>query len=136
MRRGKRAPEATTRQVFDSLLINACQATPGGAKCRLRRDNVVLEATGGVPLPKGRYVRGKGADLGPGIPRETPARIFEPFFTTKAGGTGLGLATAHSIVLTHHGHIEVSSEPGNGTCFSVYLPAAETPAGTSDGTAS
>ena len=112
-------------QVFDNLLINARQAMSDGGQVSLAAENVVLDANADVPLPPGRYVRVTVADQGPGIPKELQSRIFEPFFTTKAQGTGLGLATTHSIVRKHRGHIEVSSEPGQGARFSVYLPAAE-----------
>jgi len=67
------------------------------------------------------------ADEGCGIPDGIKARIMEPFFTTKldAGGTGLGLSITRSIILTHHGDIEVSSRVGCGTTVLVTLPAVE-----------
>jgi PAS domain S-box-containing protein len=68
------------------------------------------------------WVRLVVADTGPGIPPEVKSRIFLPFFTTKAGGTGLGLPISHRIVQDHQGVIEVSSEPGAGTTFTILLP--------------
>ena len=61
-------------------------------------------------------------DSGTGIPPDVLPRIFEPFYTTKERGTGLGLATVHRIVESHGGAIEVASEPGRGTVFTVTLP--------------
>jgi signal transduction histidine kinase len=63
-------------------------------------------------------------DTGVGIPLEDQTRIFEPFFTTKAdrGGTGLGLSVTYGIVSEHGGEIELSSEPGKGSTFKVWLP--------------
>jgi signal transduction histidine kinase len=63
-------------------------------------------------------------DTGVGIPLEDQTRIFEPFFTTKSnsGGTGLGLSVTYGIVSEHGGEIELSSEPGKGSTFKVWLP--------------
>jgi signal transduction histidine kinase len=62
-------------------------------------------------------------DTGPGIPPDVLGRIFVPFFTTKPGGTGLGLPISYRIVKDHGGLLEVQSEPGAGTAFSILLPA-------------
>ncbi|MNU04328.1 Sensor protein ZraS [compost metagenome] len=64
------------------------------------------------------------ADTGKGMPLEVQSRIFEPFFTTKPAGkgTGLGLSLSYDIIQKHGGHIEVSSAPGEGTSFKVWLP--------------
>ncbi len=63
-------------------------------------------------------------DQGIGMPKEMLSRIFDPFFTTKTKGYGLGLATSYSIINRHNGCIEVASEPGKGSTFHLYLPAA------------
>jgi signal transduction histidine kinase len=103
------------QQVFLNLLQNAVQATPPGG---------VIEVSGGTA---GDFVRLTVLDTGKGIPPEHLPHIFEPFFTTKevGKGTGLGLAVTYSIVKRHGGRIEVDSEPGRGTAFSVFLPKAE-----------
>ena len=70
------------------------------------------------------------SDTGHGIPAELMEKIFDPFFTTKpvGKGTGLGLASVHGIVKSHHGFVRVESLPGKGTTFRVFLPAREGPA--------
>jgi two-component system, cell cycle sensor histidine kinase and response regulator CckA len=75
----------------------------------------------------GRFVCVSKSDTGCGIPPENLSRIFEPFFTTKevGKGTGLGLATVYGIVKQHQGWTDVTSSPGQGTIFRVFLPAIE-----------
>jgi signal transduction histidine kinase len=70
------------------------------------------------------WVRMSVSDTGPGIPPEIREQIFLPFFTTKTGGTGLGLAISYRIVRDHQGQLEVTSEPGVGTTFTIRLPAS------------
>jgi signal transduction histidine kinase len=106
---------ARLQQVFTNLLINAQQATPSGG--------VITVSTEPSEDPKGVWVH--VADSGKGIPEEELERIFEPFYTRKEEGTGLGLSITRQIVLEHNGTIQVKSEVGQGSCFSVFLPAAE-----------
>jgi PAS domain S-box-containing protein len=74
-------------------------------------------------LPAGKYVQVAIKDEGVGIPEEVIAKIFDPFFTTKPQGSGLGLATSYAIVKYHGGHIGVSSVPGAGSTFTIWLPS-------------
>ena len=109
-------------QVFQNLIINAIQAMPTGGTIKVRGENLVVEAKSDLPLSPGRYVKISIQDQGVGIPADFLLKIFDPYFTTKQTGSGLGLATAYSIVKNHHGHISVESELGAGTIFHVYLP--------------
>jgi PAS domain S-box-containing protein len=111
-------------QVFDNLIINAMQAMPTGGQVTIDVENV--HRSGVIPalLPKSHYVKVVIRDHGIGISKEHLSKIFEPFFTTKQKGSGLGLATVWAIVKKHNGYIDVASELGQGTTFSVYLPAS------------
>jgi len=111
-------------QVIHNLLINARQAMPDGGRIKVRAENVTVEPGSVTGLAPGRYVRISVTDRGSGIPEEIMPRIFDPYFTTRPQGSGLGLATSHSIVKRHGGHIAVESMKGQGTTFHVYLAAA------------
>jgi CheY-like chemotaxis protein len=78
----------------------------------------------GLVMNQGEYVRIVIQDNGVGIPAENIGKIFDPYFTTKEQGSGLGLATSHSIIKKHGGYISVESSQGKGTVFSIYLPAS------------
>lgn len=121
---------AQMHQVIMNLCTNGAQALQGceGKVCiTLARH---LQGSSNSPcspaLSPGEYVRLTVQDSGCGMSEEVKNRIFEPFFTTRgqATGTGLGLAVVHGIVNNYGGDIEVSSVPGEGTTFTVYLPAA------------
>ena len=114
-------------QVLMNLVINARDALPRGGKIRIRTDGVYLDQAYCHNLPgvePGFYLKLTVSDNGVGMDQDTLEHIFEPFFSTKEQdqGTGLGLATVHGIVSQHHGHIEVSSNLGEGTIFTIYLP--------------
>ncbi len=98
---------------------------PTGGTVKIRGENLVLAAGSELPLAPGRYVLISVQDQGVGLPEEYLPKIFEPYFTTKQRGSGLGLATAYSIVKNHQGHISVSSQLGKGSIFKVYLPACD-----------
>ena len=117
-------------QVLLNLCSNSRQAMPDGGRLTLETGTVELSAEAVANRPSGRpgaYATLRVSDTGIGMNEETLARIFEPFFTTKAAGTGLGLATVYGIVQQHNGFIEVVSELGFGTTFTVYLPLQPAP---------
>ncbi|MBI5692566.1 MAG: PAS domain S-box protein [Verrucomicrobia bacterium] len=115
-------------QILLNLCVNARDAMPNGGHLSLRAANATLSSTDDTLPPDrqpGPYVRIEVSDTGDGIPPEIQHRIFDPFFTTKplGKGTGLGLSTVLGIVRNHNGFIKVTSEPGRGTTFRVFLPA-------------
>jgi PAS domain S-box-containing protein len=122
--------EGQMLQVFNNILINACQAMPGGGSIRIDVENAAAGPGDGASPGEVRYVKISIADQGTGIPEEHIRNIFDPYFTTKQQGSGLGLAITHSIIKNHHGYIRVRSRLGYGTTFVIYLPASgKQPAG-------
>lgn len=111
-------------QVLSNLLLNARQAMRERGRICLRAENLFLDAVSPLPLPEGYYIKISVADQGPGISSDDLPKIFDPYYTTKDKSHGLGLATAYSIVKNHDGHITVESQEGVGTCFHIFLPAA------------
>ncbi|MDO8803083.1 MAG: PAS domain S-box protein [Elusimicrobiota bacterium] len=119
-------------QVIMNLVLNARDAMVGGGIITLKTEIIRPPEeffTARPDLPMGPLVCLSIGDTGTGMNEEVKGRIFEPFFTTKeqGKGTGLGLATVFGIVKQSHGEIEVESEPGKGSVFTVYLPFTETP---------
>lgn len=117
-----RADAEQLRQVFINLIRNAVQAMGGKGEVQISVQATVIGHTNGSPEPG---VEVSVADRGPGIAPEVRHSLFVPFVTTKQRGSGLGLAISQRIVEEMAGRIEVDSEPGAGTKFSVLLPAAE-----------
>ena len=117
-------------QAFLNLYVNAWQAMPEGGSLYLKTENVLLGAdfinNQPYKVEAGDYIKITITDSGIGIDYENQARIFEPFFTTKemGRGTGLGLASVYGIIKNHGGYINVYSEIGQGTTFTIYLPAS------------
>ncbi|MGO9122972.1 MAG: PAS domain S-box protein [Desulfomonilaceae bacterium] len=112
-------------QVISNLIINAEHAMPEGGVIRVRLENVSVRERDGLSLKDGKYLKLSIKDQGVGIPAKILPKIFDPYFTTKQKGSGLGLATAYSIVKNHEGLITAESEPEVGTIFHIYLPASE-----------
>ena len=134
-----KADGSQLEQALVNLIINARDAMPDGGKLTLRTSVVHISRErphGPKPLPPGSYAMLTVMDTGHGIGEEVRSRIFEPFFTTKeiGKGTGLGLSVAHAIVTQAGGTIDLDSEPGRGSAFSLVLPVA-TPAAPSDAAA-
>jgi signal transduction histidine kinase/CheY-like chemotaxis protein len=112
-------------QAIQNVVLNAMQAMPHGGVIRISLTNDEIAPGTKNALAGGRYVRVTIADSGGGIKPEILSRIFDPFFSTKKTGTGLGLATAYSIIKRHKGCIEAQSTFGQGATFTLWLPAAE-----------
>jgi two-component system, cell cycle sensor histidine kinase and response regulator CckA len=117
-------------QVLMNMCLNARDAMPNGGTLRIGVQAVRLDedyARTNLEARPGNYVMIGIEDTGTGMSPETADRIFDPFFTTKelGHGTGLGLSTAMTIVKSHGGFLNVYSEPGNGSKFTIYLPSAE-----------
>ena len=116
-------------QVLLNLYVNAWQAMPAGGDLYIQTENVMLDEGYVKPfnMEPGRYVKISVTDTGVGMDEATRQRIFDPFFTTRdmSMGTGLGLASVYGIIKNHGGIINVYSEKGEGTTFSIYLPASE-----------
>lgn len=123
--------------VLVNLVLNARDAMPDGGRLVIETANAHLDPSSGSPdfiVVEGPYVMLAVSDTGSGIDPEDQAKIFEPFFTTKdvGKGTGLGLSTVYGIVKQSGGYIWVTSRPGHGSRFEIYLPrsqAAETHSG-------
>ena len=126
---GIKADQGQIEQVLLNLYVNAADAMPEGGDLFLKTINVTDKDITGKPykVQLGNYVLLTVRDTGAGMDKETRERIFEPFFTTKglASGTGLGMASAYGTVKGHGGYIDVDSEKGKGTTFSIYLPATK-----------
>lgn len=119
------------QQVILNLTINARDAMPHGGRLTMRTERKALGAEQLTTYPEampGTFVVLSVKDTGVGIEKQNLRRIFEPFFTTKGAGkgTGMGLAMVYGIVKAHKGFVEVESEVGAGTTFTVYLPATDT----------
>ncbi len=116
-------------QVLLNLVVNARDAMPDGGTVTIRTANAEVDEEDAQERPGlqvGAYATLSVRDTGEGMTEEVKAHLFEPFFTTKevGKGTGLGLATAYGIVKQSGGAIYADSQPGQGACFTIYLPRA------------
>ncbi|CAI2719226.1 ATP-binding protein [Nitrospina watsonii] len=116
------ADEHLLKQVFLNFLRNAVQAMPVGGTLTIKTGH--SEAPSADSLHR-HTLTTTLADTGVGIAQHDQTHIFNPFFSTKETGTGLGLAIAHNIIKAHHGAIDVDSQPGIGTTFTIHLPGAD-----------
>ncbi|MCX6047631.1 MAG: response regulator [Chloroflexi bacterium] len=126
------AAHGQIQQVIMNLLINAAEAIQHeSGQIRVTTGIITLERApdpfdfvGQAPAT-GRYVRLTVQDNGSGMPQAVMDRIFDPYFTTKARGHGLGLSAVLGIIQAHQGGLQVTSTPGEGSCFQVYLPTSQ-----------
>jgi len=118
---------ALVKQAVLNILLNALQAfgEPGGEGAEGGGTREIYLRTELGEEEDHAVARLRVADTGPGMDAETAARVFTPYFTTKKGGTGLGLPTARRIVEQHGGRLDMHSEPGRGTEFTMTFPAGE-----------
>ncbi|HEY1407141.1 MAG TPA: ATP-binding protein, partial [Spirochaetota bacterium] len=118
------ADKGQLSQVIGNLLVNAVQSMKTGGTIVINAANEVIPTGSSLNVEPGNYVRIDVIDTGTGIPEEDLPKVFDPFFTTKKKGNGLGLTTSHMIVRRHSGAISVKSKPGDGSTFSIHLPAS------------
>jgi PAS domain S-box-containing protein len=115
--------EGQISHALTNIIINARQAVKNAGKikidlsCETATDNSVADLCGG------RYVKISIADSGHGVPKEIQHKIFDPYFTTKSEGSGLGLSASYSIIKSHGGLIDFSTNEKEGSVFNVYIPA-------------
>lgn len=126
-----RADKGQIEQIFMNLCVNARDAMDGEGTLTIKTQNIMIDqefCKANAWANPGRFVKLSVMDTGHGISKEVQQQIFEPFFTTKdvGKGTGLGLSTVFGIIRQHNGMIQVESEVGAGTTFTIYLPAMET----------
>ncbi len=120
------ADEGQICQVIQNIVLNASEAMPEVGAVEISAENVEIQKGINPILPEGgRFVNIRVRDTGIGISEQYLSKIFDPYFTTKQKGSGLGLASSYSIVKNHGGLIEVASEHGKGSTFTVYLPALD-----------
>lgn len=126
------ADPSRLQQLFTNLALNARDAMPDGGELLVNLKHLQLATLDEAPLPDMldlNYAQITVSDTGTGISELALAHIYEPFFTTKepGKGSGLGLAQVYGIVKQHKGHIDVRTESGQGTAFTIYLPVLSIP---------
>jgi two-component system cell cycle sensor histidine kinase/response regulator CckA len=120
------ADPTRVQQMVTNLALNAREAMPQGGELRVGLERILVRPGESPLLPEmepGEWITVTVSDTGTGIPPDVLPHIFEPFFTTRAPlGSGLGLAQVHGIVGQHGGRIDVETQVGEGTTFTIYLP--------------
>jgi two-component system cell cycle sensor histidine kinase/response regulator CckA len=112
-------------QVINALIINAREAMSQGGTVRVSASNLEIDASSGLAIPPGRYIKVQIADNGGGIDAKSVGRIFDPYFTTKPTATGLGLSISYSVVKKHGGLLQLENTSPDGSTFAFYLPATD-----------
>lgn len=111
-------------QAFNNIVLNALHAMPDGGTLSVHVNGITLDENNRYSLQSGDYVKIVFEDNGCGIEKKDLIKVYDPYFTTKDSGTGLGLSTTHSIISKHGGHIDITSEVGQGTTVTILLPSA------------
>lgn len=121
--------EGQISQVIHNMVTNSRESMHNCGMVNIRVENAAVTPEGGMPLEEGRYIKIVISDEGAGMPKEHLARIFDPYFTTKERGSqrgaGFGLAICYTIIKNHGGLITAESGVGQGTTFTIFLPASE-----------
>ncbi len=113
-------------QVIQNITLNARHAMPRGGEITIKCSNVNdISMETDLDIQGKKYIKITIQDNGDGISQQHLDKIFDPYFSTRQEGSGLGLAITHSIINKHDGNIFVNSEPGQGTLFTIYLPASD-----------
>lgn len=124
------ADQGMIEQVLLNLCINARDAMPEGGTLTIESERLTVGVDHASRVPEalpGEYLCLRVSDTGVGIEEVAQGKVFEPFYTTKevGKGTGLGLSTVFGILKQHSGWVDLESEPGKGSCFSVYIPVSK-----------
>jgi len=119
------ADKGQISQVIQNLVLNSVQAMPGGGVIKIFTQKLDLHSPNTYSMKDGKYIKIQISDTGIGIPENYITSIFDPYFSSKKQGTGLGLTISYSIIQKHCGFITVESKPGEGTTFTIILPAQE-----------